>query len=66
MAPVQEGRVEKCMEGWRVNYQQVQFGNEPVSERVQEVHVVRSVVDLFQEVLKLLDENALLEPLNNG
>lgn len=66
MAPVQEGRVEKGVEGWRVHYQRVQFGNEPVSERVHEVHAVRSVVDLFQEVLKLLDENALLEPLNNG
>lgn len=27
------------------------------------VHVIGSVVDLFEEVFQLLDENALLEPL---
>lgn len=46
---------------WRV-----QFGNEWVSECVHMVHVIGSVVDLFQEVLQLLDENALLEPLRRG
>lgn len=35
----------------------------PISERVHVVHVVGSVVDLLQEVLQLLDEDALLEPL---
>lgn len=34
----------------------------PVSERVHMVHVVGSVVNLLQEVLQLLDEDALLEP----
>ena len=38
------------------------FGNESVSECVHMVHVHGSGVDLFQEVLQLLDENALLEP----
>lgn len=37
---------------------------EAISERVHVVHVVGSVVDLLQEVLQLLDEDALLEPLN--
>lgn len=27
------------------------------------VHVIGSIVDLFQEVFQLLNENALLEPL---
>lgn len=35
-----------------------------LSERVHVVHVVGSVVNLLQEVLQLLDEDALLEPLN--
>lgn len=35
-----------------------------LSERVHMVHVVGSVVNLLQEVLQLLDEDALLEPLN--
>lgn len=34
----------------------------PVSECVHVVHVVGSVVNLLQEVLQLLDEDALLEP----
>lgn len=36
---------------------------EPLSQRVHVVHVVGSVVNLLQEVFQLLDENALLEPL---
>lgn len=43
---------------------QVQFGNEPLSERVHVVHAVGSVVNLLQEVFQLLDENTLLEPLH--
>lgn len=34
----------------------------PVSERVHVVHVGGSAVNLLQEVLQLLDEDALLEP----
>lgn len=37
---------------------------EAISERVHVVHVVGSVVDLLQEVLQLLDEDAFLEPLD--
>lgn len=37
---------------------------EAISERVHVVHVVGSVVNLLQEVLQLLDEDAFLEPLN--
>lgn len=37
---------------------------EPLSQRVHVVHVVGSVVNLLQEVFQLLDENALLEPLD--
>ncbi len=58
------GPSSRDVEGSKVHYQRVQFGNEPVSERVHVMHVIRSVVDLFEEVFQLLDENALLEPLH--
>lgn len=35
-----------------------------ISERVHVVHVVGPVVNLLQEVLQLLDEDAFLEPLH--